>query len=83
MRVLGKCGHEGQMDVHVRVDEPGENELSFCVDNLGIRRRCEVEPDRADHVVLNQNVRVVPRLRGHNLSAFDQQCHPVTLTSTH
>ena len=36
MRVLGKRGHEGQMDVHMRINEPGEHQLPGRINDLGV-----------------------------------------------
>src|SRR5208282_954671 len=35
VRVLGKGGHEGQMNVNMRIDESGKDQLPGCIDDFG------------------------------------------------
>ena len=48
--------HEGQVDVHVRVDESGEDVLAGGIDHFSAGRRFEVRADARDGFVFDEDV---------------------------
>ena len=59
MRVLGEGRHEGQIDVDVRIDEAGEDELAGGIDDFGVRGSFEVCADAGDGLVFDVDVGAV------------------------
>ncbi len=66
--VLAGRAHEGQVDVHVRVDEAGEHVLPAGVDHLGAWRGSQVPAERGDHLALAQDVRLDAAARRDDLA---------------
>ena len=73
--VLCKCGHEGEMNVDVGIDESGEDEFARGIDDFCVWRHVEMDADAADGFVFDEDVGVRPSIRGDDFSAFDQQSH--------
>ena len=73
--VFRKRAHERQIDVHVRIDEPGKHVLAAGVDHLGAARRRQVAADRGDRFAFAQDVGdVLIGCRG-DLAVFDEKRH--------
>src|SRR5438477_2414915 len=75
MGILGKRAHERQVDVHVRIDEPGKDIFSDGVDYLRVVRRGEIAIDSCDRFTLAKNVGDVAPARSHHLPVFDEKSH--------
>jgi hypothetical protein len=63
------------MDMHVRINEAGENVFAGGVDDLGSGGRDNPAINPRDGFVLAENIRHVAAVRRDNLSIFDQKTH--------
>jgi len=79
--LLGKGAHERKVNMHVRIDEAGKDQLSRGIDHFGPRRNGEASSDGANSFVLDEDVAFQASLRGYNLTALDQQSHRYALPS--
>src|SRR5205085_1538903 len=73
--VFGERPHERQVDMHVRVNKPGENVFASGFDHLSPRRGGEVGADPRDRFPFAPNVGPVARVSGDDLAVFDKQWH--------
>src|SRR5262249_42554913 len=71
--VLGKCSHEWEVDVHMRIDEPWKNVLRGGVDDLSASRSFEVSANAADRFALAENISYVPFAGRDNLAILDEE----------
>jgi hypothetical protein len=79
MRVFGKGAHEGQINVHVRIDEPWKNVLPARIDDLSAGGRFEVPAYSGNRFVLAKNVGHVPFTRRNYLAILDEERHGQSL----
>ena len=73
--VLGVRAHEGQVNMNVRIDEAGEDELSLGIDDFRAGRGRQVAADLGDGLAGAKDVGDVAGVGGDNLAVFDQQRH--------
>ena len=73
IRVLGLRPHEGQMNMDMRIDEPGEDILAAGVDDLRAGRDWQLAPDAGDGVLLTPDVRHIAFAGGDDFAVFDQE----------
>ena len=79
MRVLGESGHEGKVDMHVRIDEAGKNKFAGCVDDFGAGRHFKIFADARDRFVFDVDIGSCPGADGYDLPISDQQAHRILL----
>ena len=76
--IINRVGaHEGQVDMHVRIDEPGEHVLARCIDDLRPRAG-----NRLDHLsnplTLDQHIGHAIVVRRNDPAALDEDRHQPT-----
>jgi hypothetical protein len=71
--VLGERAHEGQVDMHVRVNEAGEDVFAGGVNHRRVRWRVQVFADARDLLAFAVNVRLGLSVCGNDRAVFDQQ----------
>ena len=70
--VLGERPHERQVDVHMRIDEAGEDVPAGRIDHLGVFRRRQIRADRRDRFAFAEDVALEAGVRGHDLAVADE-----------
>jgi hypothetical protein len=68
--VLREGAHEGQINVHVRIDEPGKNVFPGRIDHFGVVRQGDLAIDPGDRLVLAKNVGRVAFVRRDDFACF-------------
>src|SRR5271166_3472500 len=72
MSIFGKRGHEGQIDVYMRIDESGKDPLARRIDDLGSRQNREIRADPRDRLILNVYLGFVTSIRSYDFTATNQ-----------
>jgi len=73
--VLGKGSHERKIDVDVRVDEAGEDELGGGVDDFGAWRRVEMFTDARDGFIFDVDIAGDAGADGDDVAVTDEERH--------
>lgn len=73
--VFGEGGHEGEIDVHVGIDEAGEDEFAGGVDDFGAGRSVEIFADAGNGFVFGIDVGVDARADGDEFAVADEKRH--------
>jgi hypothetical protein len=68
MSIFGKRRHEGQIDVYMRIDEPGEDPLSACIDYLRTGWNRQIRANSGDRLILNVYLGFVASIRSYNFA---------------
>src|ERR1039457_3635595 len=75
MRIFGERAHAWQIDMHVRINEAGEDVLAARVNDLGARRRRDVWLDARNGLVGAVDVCDVAISGGDDFAVLDEQSH--------
>ena len=73
--VLREGGHEGQIEMHMRVNKAGEDEVARGIDDLGAGGRVEVGAEASDGLVFDIDVGVRTAVGGDDVGVTNQEWH--------